>query len=47
MADISEGWIVLGCLAVGFEHISFIVRRPEVMFAVPRPDMAVFNLVRD
>ncbi len=47
MTDISEGWIVLGCLAVGFEHISFIVRRPEAMFVVPRPDMAVFNLVRD
>lgn len=44
MADVLKKRLFQGCLAVGFGNKRFVVGCPEVMFAVPGPDMAVFNL---
>lgn len=46
MADVLKKRLFQGCLAVGFGNKRFVVGCPEVMFAVPGPDMAVFNLLK-
>lgn len=47
MTDVLKKWLFQGCLAVGFGNKRFVVGCPDVMFAVPGPDRAVFNLERD
>ncbi len=47
MADVLKKWLFQGCLAGGFGNKSYVGGCPEVRFAVPGPDMAVFNLERD